>query len=101
MNKDLDLKSITLKPIIAKLSKRVGGHAVFGAVLVVLLSYLIVVFQISSLAKAEPSTDQTTNASTLIPKVNQNAINQIQSLENNNTEIHSLFEQARNNPFQE
>jgi hypothetical protein len=101
MNKDLNLKSINFKPQLARLSKKLGGHVAFGAVLVVLLAYLIVVFRISSLTKAEPSPDQTASTSTAIPKVNQTAINQIQSLEDNNTEVHSLFEQARNNPFQE
>jgi hypothetical protein len=55
---------------------------------------------VNSLAKVEPAADAPTTAS-LIPKVNQKSIDRIQSLEQNNTEIHSLFEEARNNPFQE
>jgi predicted PurR-regulated permease PerM len=101
MSKDLNLKSLNLKPTIAKIYKRLGKNVAFGAVLIVLLAYLLVVFRISSLAKAEPGPDQISNTPILIPRVDQQAINQIQSLESTNTEVHSLFEQARNNPFQE
>jgi predicted PurR-regulated permease PerM len=103
MNKTaLDLKSLnSLKPLALKLIKKYSKHAAFGSVLVVLLIYILVVFKISSLAKAEPAPDQTSKTANLIPKVNQKAVSQIQSLEQSNTEIRSLFESARNNPFQE
>lgn len=101
MNKDIDLKSINIKPLLAKVFKKLSGHALFAALFVVLLVYVIVVFKISNLAKAEPTPEQVSTVPTLIPKVDQKVINQIQSLEDNNTQIHSLFEQARNNPFQE
>jgi hypothetical protein len=95
MKKGLNLKSI--KNILQKYTK----HAVLGAVLIVLAIYIFVVFKISSLSKAEPTPDQVSSNATLIPRVNQKAVDQIQSLENSNTDIHSLFEHARNNPFQE
>ncbi|HET9721966.1 MAG TPA: hypothetical protein VFP32_02965 [Candidatus Saccharimonadales bacterium] len=101
MNKGIDLKTIQLKPLLNKLSKRMSKHAFFIAILVVLLAYLVVVFQISGLAKAEPSPDQIGGIQTTIPKIDPTAVNQIQSLEDNNKDIQSLFEQARNNPFQE
>jgi predicted PurR-regulated permease PerM len=101
MNKGLNLKSLNVQAIFSKVVKRYSKHAVFGVILVVLLVYILVVFKINNLAKAEPSNDQTTSAANLIPKVNQKAINQIQALEQSNTQVHSLFEQARNNPFSE
>jgi hypothetical protein len=67
----------------------------------VLLAYILVVIQISQLSNAEPDPSRQAAASTKIPKVDQNAINQIQKLEQSNTEVHALFNQARNNPFQE
>lgn len=101
MKKDLDLKSINLRPALKKFSKRFGRHAAFGVVLLVLLVYLLIIFKISGLAKAEPDPSQEVDVATSIPKIDKNAVNQIQSLEQNNTDIHSLFESARNNPFQE
>lgn len=99
--KNKDLKLPNFKVLLPKLYKKFGKHIAFTALLVVLLVYIFVVFRISRLANAEPTPDQTSNTAALIPKVNQNAINQIESLESNNTQIHTLFEQARNNPFQE
>lgn len=101
MNKDINLKSLNLKPLVTKTVKSLSRHALFAAVFAVLLSYVIVVLKISSLAQAEPTPEQLGNIQTLIPKIDPTTINQIQSLENNNTQIHALFEQARNNPFQE
>jgi hypothetical protein len=99
--KDLNLKSIKLLPLAAKFSKKYGKHAPFILLLVVLLTYVYVVARISALSKADPPANQAPDTSTLIPRVNQKAIDQIQSLESNNTEIHNSFEQARNNPFAE
>jgi len=101
MNKDMNLKSINLKDQAAKLFKQYGKHIGFAAVIVVLLTYVYVVLKINSLSKAEPASSQTTTSQTVIPHVNQQAINRIQALENNSPQIHSIFEQARNNPFQE
>jgi hypothetical protein len=101
MNKDLGIKSINIKQLLARYSKRFGKHVIFAAILAVLLVYLLLVFRISSLAKAEPSPDQEVEVGNSIPKVDPKAVNQIQSLEQTNTQVHALFEQARNNPFQE
>ncbi len=101
MNKNIDLKSMDLKPLLKKWSKKLGKHAIFAAIATVLLVYLLIVLRISALAKAEPSPDQEGVVTTSIPKVDKNAVNQIQALEQNNTRIHSLFESARNNPFSE
>ena len=101
MNKGINLKSLNIQALAAKIERRYSKHVAFAAVLIVLLVYIFVVFKINNLAKAEPSSDQTTSAANLIPKVNQKAISQIQALEQSNTQVRSLFEQARNNPFQE
>jgi len=99
--KDINLKSLNILPLATKLSKKYSKHAAFGVLIIVLLTYVLVVMKIGTLSKAEPDPNQPPDSSTLIPRVNQKAIDQIQSLESNNTQIHSLFEQARNNPFQE
>lgn len=88
-------------PQLKKLSQKFGKHAVFITVFVVLLVYLLMVFRISSFASAEPSPDQQVTIDTSIPKIDKDAIKQIQSLEQNNIDIHAFFENARSNPFQE
>lgn len=101
MSKDLDMKKVNFKQLAALFSKRFGKHLIFAAVLLVLLVYVFIVFRINSLAKADPSPDQQVTASNSVPKVDPKAIKQIEELEQSNTEVHALFENARNNPFQE
>lgn len=101
MSKNLDFKAIL--PKIKKYTAVVQKHLAFIFVIVVLLSYVFVVWKISSLATVEPTPEEEAAAlaATTIPKVNKNAISQIEALESSNAEVRSLFEQARNNPFQE
>lgn len=101
MNTNLDLKSIKLGPLIANFYRRFGKHTAFAALLIILLCYIFVVFRINTLANAEPDSTQQVTITNSIPKIDKTAVNQIQSLEQSNTEVHTLFEQARNNPFQE
>ena len=100
MNKGLKLNPAVLLASLSKFTKRYSKHAAFAAILVVLLVYILVVFKINSLSKVEPAA-QTPGNTNLIPKVNQKSIERIRSLELHNTHIRSLFEEARNNPFQE
>jgi hypothetical protein len=101
MSKDISLKSLNPKALINKVAKKYGRHAVFATILFVLLAYIFVVFRISQLSNTEPTPDQKSSNPLAIPQVDQQAIKHIQSLEDNNTQLHSLFQQARNNPFQE
>ena len=98
-NGNIDLKS--LKKQLGKFVKAESKHTAFIGLMIVLLAYVFIVWNISNLATAEPSDDEAAVIQTQIPKVDKNAVNQIQSLEQNNTDIHSLFDSARNNPFQE
>lgn len=100
MSKDLNLKSLNFGKVFAELTKKYGKHLAFVAVLAVLFIYILVVFKISHLASAEPSDDQAASTTITIPKVDQKTIDHIQTLESNNTQLHALFGQARDNPFQ-
>ena len=101
MNTKLDLKSIKLGPLVSGFYKRFGKHTAFVILLLILLCYIFVVFRINTLANAEPDSTQQVTITNSIPRIDKNAVDQIQSLEQSNTQIHALFEQARNNPFQE
>lgn len=101
MNANLDLKSIKLGPVLSNFYKRFGKHTVFVVLIIILLCYIFVVFRINTLANAEPDSTQQVIITNSIPKIDKNAVDQIQSLEQSNTQVHALFEQARNNPFSE
>lgn len=97
--KNIDIK--VLRAQVKKVTDVVIKHAAFLTVMMVLAAYLVIVWKISNLASAEPTGVASQAASSSIPKIDKNAIKQIQALEQNNTQVHSLFNQARTNPFQE
>jgi hypothetical protein len=104
INGSLNLAS--LKALGAKLEKIrqvEAKHAAFAVILVVSLVYLFMIISIGHLATADPSPDAAAKAETSdeVPRIDPKAIQQILQLEQNNTQVHSLFNQARNNPFQE
>lgn len=100
-NINLDLKS--LLPLLKKGQRIFLKHAVFIVSLIVLLVYVFMVMRINGLAGAEPSDDAETLALAQagVPRIDKKAIQQIQSLEQTNTQVKALFDQARSNPFQE
>lgn len=101
MNSKLNLKSIKLGPLISNFYRRFGKHTAFAVLIIILLCYIFVVFRINTLANAEPDSTQQVTITNSIPRIDKNAVDQIQSLEQSNTEVHALFQQARNNPFSE
>ncbi|MBI2588963.1 hypothetical protein HYW35_02035 [Candidatus Saccharibacteria bacterium] len=101
MNKQIDIKLY-----LAKLKKfRSAGlkHISFTVILLMLLMYLFTVWRVSQLATAEPTSAAENAAlnSANIPRIDKNAIKQIEALEKSNIQVHSLFNSARNNPFSE
>lgn len=103
MSKNINFDFKELLPQLKKFQKKLSKHFSFILTIVVLMVYLFVVWHIKSLATVEPTPEAQDEAlvTTKIPKIDQKAINQIQSLENNSPAVHSLFNEARNNPFHE
>src|SRR3990167_10019258 len=103
MSKNISLSLAELKPRLKKFYRKFSKHLAFAAILVVLLIYVFMVWRISQLTAAEPSpeAESAALAQTAIPKVDKKAVERILTLEQSSAEIHSLFNEARNNPFQE
>lgn len=100
-NLNLDLKKAL--PKLNKFRQKFTAHFSFILIMAVLLVYMFVVWQIKGLVTAEPSAEDENLVltSTHIPKVDKEAVEQIQSLEENSPQVRSLFNEARNNPFNE
>lgn len=98
---NIDLKE--LLPKLKKLSQKAVIHLPFIAIMFVLLVYLFIVWQIRGLVATEPSAEDESLglASTNIPKIDKDAIEQIQSLEQSSPQVKTLLDKARNNPFHE
>lgn len=96
--------NISLKSLQSKLKKLVAaasGRIAFIAIIAVLLVYLGVVWRISGLAAAEPPANAPQPVGTDIPRIDKKSIEQITKLEESSNEVKALFNEARNNPFQE
>lgn len=102
MNVNPDIKK--LKSKLNGILKTVASRATFVIMLAVLVAYLVMVWRISDLATAEPTPEseiEAITANTNIPKINKEAVEQIQKLEESSSEVKSLFNKARTNPFAE
>jgi hypothetical protein len=78
-------------------------YATFLAIVGILLIYSFLVLQISTLSQAEPSEDQVAEQTNTVKRlrIDQNAIDKIEQLEDQNIAVQALFETARDNPFQD
>jgi len=79
-------------------------YRVFLFFLLLAAVYGFLVFRISVLNGAEPSsTDVSAQTQTTppVPHIDQNVVKQLKSLQDNSVSVQTLFNDARNNPFQE
>lgn len=97
----LDVKDILpkLKPLLQKLQQYLG----FIIVLLVLSMFVFVVLRIRHYASLQPSQTAIDEKLQALQRtrIDQDAIDKIEKLEGTNTDIKALFDQARDNPFQE
>jgi len=79
-----------------------GHYSIIFFLIFVALIYGFVFLHISSLNSTQPS-DQAVSSqikAAHVPHIDQSVVKQIQSLQDNSVSVQSLFDQARNNPFQ-
>ena len=98
--------NIELKDLPAKLTallEKMQQYTVLLFAIGVVSLFSFLVLQINNSTQVEPDDDLFTERlqSVQRPKVDQNSLERIQQLEDQNIEVQSLFEQARENPFSE
>lgn len=98
---NIDIKTIPDK--LLSLAQWLKKYALFISILLVLGIYLFLVWQIRYFATIEPTQADVTNKLNELntPKLDQDAVNKILLLEDQNIEVKTLFNTARQNPFQE
>lgn len=100
MSKDIDVKEISnaLQTSVKHLQRYVS----FLFLISILGIYSFLVFQIGSLSQAEPSDEDIAQQNTVKRlKADPDSIEKIKQLEDQNVGVQSLFEAARDNPFQD
>jgi hypothetical protein len=95
------LSSVT--PKLAGFGRKVGTYRYLIFLVFVVILYGFVLLRVNSLGSAQPSEQAVTNEvkAARLPHFNQSVINQLQSLQDNSVNVQTLFDEARNNPFQQ
>jgi hypothetical protein len=96
----LDIKSLAAK--LAGIGQRLLPYRLPAFLLFVALLYVFLLLHISSLSNTQPSESTVSSQvkAARLPRIDQSVIKQLQSLQDNSVSVRSLFNQARNNPFQ-
>ena len=88
---------------IEKLVIHIKHYRIAICIFLVVIVYGFIIFRGEQLSHVSPSqaaiTSQTTNLN--YPQINPTIINKINQLQDNSVNVQSLFNQARQNPFQE
>lgn len=97
----LNTKNLTtsLNKILEKLKK----NSLFIGIVLVLLVFLFVIWQIRYYSLVEPTSSEVDSKVNELqtPRLDQSAVKKILDLQDQNVEVKALFNDARQNPFQE
>lgn len=99
------MKNLNFKDIpkyLKRYAHKVERYAVVVFVVTIVGLYGFLVFQISQASQAEPSPEAISQQQATVKRlrIDQQSINKIQQLQDQSVGVQSLFEAARDNPFQ-
>jgi hypothetical protein len=95
--KSMDVKD--LLPAVLTSFHKVGRYALILFVVFLAIIYSVILYRVYTLSTAEPSSEAISQAGT--PHINADVVNQLLELKDNNVQVQTLFNDARDNPFQE
>lgn len=97
---ELSLKE--LRPLLYKALRLAGRYSAILFFLLITTVYGFVIMRINTLVNAQPSQSDidAQTKSTAVPRVDPKVAEQLESLQDNSVNVQTLFNQARNNPFQ-
>lgn len=98
---NLEVKDIPAKllPLINKLK----GYLGFICIILALGAYTFIVYRIHTIVNTQPSDTEVVERLETVsqPQIDTEAVEKIKQLETRNVEVQAIFEEARDNPFQE
>jgi len=100
--KNTDISLRQLKPLLEKTTRAVSRYAAILFFLLVSGVYGFVLLRINTLVNAQPSQSDidAQSTTTAVPRIDPKVAEQLQNLEDNSVNVQTLFNNARNNPFQ-
>ena len=100
-NKNLNLNLKDLPAQLSTILAKVGAYKAFIFFLIVAGVYGYIVLRINTLSNIAPNQSEVTAQRTAQPRINPSTIAKIQSLQDNSVSVQTIFQQARDNPFNE
>jgi hypothetical protein len=102
MSQDIHLNPKSILETAGTVLRRLKRYALPLFLLFVAVIYGYIVLQINSLNNTQPSADAVDSQvqAARVPHIDSQVIQQLQSLQDNSVSVQTLFDQARNNPFQ-
>jgi hypothetical protein len=82
-------------------ARKLGAYKAFLFFLAVATLYGFIIWRINVLSSAPPSESEATSHSTPPPRIDPDTVAKIKSLQDNSVSVQTLFDSARQNPFQE
>lgn len=103
MSKDIDFSKLDVSAAGKKAGAVFKRYAAFSFLVIVLCVYAFLIFRINMFTNTEPTDDQVLEKTktTKRLRIDQSSIDKIQQLKDQNVGVQSLFEEARENPFQD
>lgn len=98
-NGNIDLSSIG--PSLRTLSRRIGAYKAFIFFLAVAALYGFILWRINVFSNAPADQSEEQAQTTAQPHIDPATVAKIKSLQDNSVSVQTLFDSARNNPFQE
>jgi len=100
-NKDIKLDIGSLSEGFGKALKKVGAYKAFIFFLVVAGLYGFIVWRINTYSSVAPSQSEESAQIAARPHIDPDTVKKLEDLQNNSVSVQALFNQARQNPFQE
>jgi hypothetical protein len=96
---------MNVKDIPAQLHRyvsKIKPYVPYMVILLIICTYGFMLLSIKSMANSEPSEDAVAERLSQIkqPKVDQSVVDKLQQLQDQNVQVQALFDQARDNPFE-
>lgn len=98
-NQDLNLSSLTKQ--LSGTLRKVAGYKGFIFFLVAAMLYGFITWRINVYSSVPPDQNEVSSQTAAQPHIDKETIQKLQSLQDNSVSVQSLFDQARDNPFQE
>lgn len=100
-NSDINLDLKTVGPALGKLFKRLGAYSALIFFLFVAALYGYIMWRINVYSNAPANQSEVSAKVAAQPHIDPTVVQKMQDLQNNSVNVQSLFNQARENPFQE